>query len=255
MKGGVTVKEMICITCPKGCHLKIDEQTLAVTGNGCPRGAEYAKNELTNPLRTVTSTVRIEGSFLERCPVKTSSPVPKPLMAEVVAALKGVTLRAPVHVGDVVLENVLGTGSNVVVCREMPTVEMPEAPAKMPEATCTLTVTEDLTALRMGSGSLPVFATPALAALMEKAACAALEGLLEEGKTSVGTALSLSHTAATPVGMKVSCHAVLTGKEGRTLTFEIVASDEKGEIGRATHTRAIVSSDKFLNKTYAKLEK
>ena len=82
------MKEMICITCPKGCHLQIDEETLAVTGNGCPRGVIYAQNELTNPKRTVTSTVAITGSFLPRCPVRTSAPIPKALMTDLVAELK-----------------------------------------------------------------------------------------------------------------------------------------------------------------------
>ena len=63
---------IICIVCPKGCRLTVDENTLAVTGNGCPRGAEYGKNELTHPVRVVTSTVRVEGADICRCPVKTA---------------------------------------------------------------------------------------------------------------------------------------------------------------------------------------
>ena len=68
---------IICIVCPKGCRLTVDENTLAVTGNGCPRGAEYGKNELTHPVRVVTSTVRVEGADICRCPVKTAGSVPK----------------------------------------------------------------------------------------------------------------------------------------------------------------------------------
>lgn len=114
------MKELICIVCPKGCHLKVDEENgYTVTGNGCPRGAEYGRNELTNPTRVVTSTVRCEGSFLPRCPVKTHRPVPRGKIFEVMAALERVVLTAPVHVGDTVIENVCGTGANVVAARNM----------------------------------------------------------------------------------------------------------------------------------------
>ena len=114
------MKELICIVCPKGCHLKVDEENgYTVTGNGCPRGAEYGRNELTNPTRAVTSTVRCEGSFLPRCPVKTHRPVPRGKIFEVMAALERVALTAPVHVGDTVIENVCGTGANVVATRNM----------------------------------------------------------------------------------------------------------------------------------------
>ena len=84
---------IICIVCPKGCRLTVDENTLAVTGNGCPRGAEYGKNELTHPVRVVTSTVRVEGADICRCPVKTAGSVPKEKMFAVMDALDGVCLR------------------------------------------------------------------------------------------------------------------------------------------------------------------
>ena len=109
------------------------------------------------------------------------------------------------------------------------------------------------TALEVGSGDLRVYATPCLAAMMEGAACACLEGLLPEDQTSVGISLNLRHTAATPVGMAVSAKAVLTAVEGKKLTFEITASDEAGEIGTATHERVIVNTERFLQKTYDKL--
>lgn len=86
---------IICIVCPKGCRLTVDENTLAVTGNGCPRGAEYGKNELTHPVRVVTSTVRVEGADICRCPVKTAGSVPKEKMFAVMDALDGVCLHAP----------------------------------------------------------------------------------------------------------------------------------------------------------------
>ena len=91
---------IICIVCPKGCRLTVDENTLAVTGNGCPRGAEYGKNELTHPVRVVTSTVRVEGADICRCPVKTAGSVPTEKMFAVMDALDGVCLHAPVHCGS-----------------------------------------------------------------------------------------------------------------------------------------------------------
>ncbi len=116
----------------------------------------------------------------------------------------------------------------------------------------TLVERED-TALEVGSGSLLVYATPCMAALMEGAACEALNGVLEEGKTSVGIELNLAHTAATPVGMEVTAIAEVTAVDGKIITFQITASDEAGVIGEATHKRAIVNTQKFLDKTYDKL--
>lgn len=109
------------------------------------------------------------------------------------------------------------------------------------------------TALEVGSGSLRVYATPCMAALMEGAACDCLEGYLPEGQTSVGAALDLKHTSATPVGMGVRANAKLTAVEGRKLTFEIEAFDEAGSIGSAVHERFLVSEERFLEKTYEKL--
>lgn len=116
----------------------------------------------------------------------------------------------------------------------------------------TLVEKED-TAQYVGSGSLLVYATPCLAALMEGAACAAIEEALPQGQTSVGTALNLEHLSATPVGLDVRASAEVTAVEGRKITFDITAFDEAGEIGRATHTRVLVNSEKFLEKTYQKL--
>ena len=116
----------------------------------------------------------------------------------------------------------------------------------------TLVEKED-TAQYVGSGSLLVYATPCLAALMEGAACAAIEEALPQGQTSVGTALNLEHLSATPVGVDVRASAEVTAVDGRKITFAITAFDEAGEIGRATHTRVLVNSEKFLEKTYQKL--
>lgn len=116
----------------------------------------------------------------------------------------------------------------------------------------TLVEKED-TAQEVGSGSLMVYATPCMAALMEGAACAAIEEALPQGQTSVGTALNLEHISATPVGLEVRAQAEVTAVEGKKLRFSITAFDEAGEIGRATHTRVLVNSEKFLEKTYQKL--
>jgi len=113
------MKELICIVCPKGCHLKVDEENdYKVTGHSCPRGEEYGRVELTNPTRVLTSTVRCVGGAHPRCPVKTAGVIPKGLMFDAVKALDGVELHAPVHVGDVVVENVCGTGVNVVATKD-----------------------------------------------------------------------------------------------------------------------------------------
>ena len=109
-----TIKELICICCPKGCHLRVDTANdYAVTGNACPNGAAYGKEELTHPTRIITSAVRITGGLYPRCPVKTAQAVPKEKMFSVMAALNTAALQAPVHTGDVVLPNVCGTGVDV----------------------------------------------------------------------------------------------------------------------------------------------
>jgi predicted thioesterase len=122
-------------------------------------------------------------------------------------------------------------------------------------ATVEETVTESNTALSVGSGSLKVYATPAMLALMEKASCEAIYSILAEGETSVGTLLNVKHLAATPVGMKVSATATLVERDGRKLVFEVTASDESGIIGEGLHERFIVGAERFTEKTYSKLNK
>lgn len=114
-------------------------------------------------------------------------------------------------------------------------------------------VTEQNTAAAVGSGSLSVFATPMMAALMEKAAVAALEGHLEEGQGSVGTHIDISHDSATPVGMPVWAEAELIGLEGRALTFAVAAFDGAGPIGKGTHTRFLIQNEKFMAKAKGKV--
>lgn len=116
-------------------------------------------------------------------------------------------------------------------------------------------VTPELTAQALGSGLLPVFATPAMVALMEGTASESVAPFLEEGCTTVGTALNIKHISATPVGMRVHCESTLTEIDGRRLVFSVTAYDECGEIGSGTHERFIIKSEKFMAKTNAKNEK
>jgi predicted thioesterase len=109
------------------------------------------------------------------------------------------------------------------------------------------------TACEVGSGSLLVYATPCMVALMEGAACEAIAPELPEDKTSVGTYLEISHISATPVGLEVRAEAEVTAVEGNTITFAVSAFDEAGKIGEGIHKRVIVSSQRFLDKTYSKL--
>ena len=115
------------------------------------------------------------------------------------------------------------------------------------------TVEREDTAKEVGSGSLLVYATPCMVALMEGAACEAIEEALAEGQTTVGTALNIEHISATPVGLDVRAEATVTAVEGKVITFEIKAFDEAGEIGHGTHKRVIINSQKFLDRTYSKL--
>lgn len=110
--------ELICITCPRGCRLSVDEN-LNVTGNNCPRGAIYAKAELTHPVRMVTATVKLVSETEMRLPVKTSQAIDKALMFKVVEELDKVEVKAPVHIGDVVIKNIFGTGVDILATKNI----------------------------------------------------------------------------------------------------------------------------------------
>ena len=114
------MKELICIGCPNGCHLKVDtENGYTVTGNKCDKGAEYGRNELLHPVRVVTSTVRTDSAVFPRLPVKTDRAIDKAKMFEVMALLENVTARVPVCCDDVLLSGILGTDVNIVACRDL----------------------------------------------------------------------------------------------------------------------------------------
>ena len=110
-------RELICIGCPMGCPIVVkmeDGKVVSVTGNTCPRGDAYARKEVTDPTRIVTTTVRVADGKVPMINVKTEYDIPKDKIFDCIAALRGVTIKAPVHIGDIVLENVAGTGVNIV---------------------------------------------------------------------------------------------------------------------------------------------
>lgn len=117
------------------------------------------------------------------------------------------------------------------------------------KATAETTATEEKLAVSVGSGSLRVYATPMMTALMEAAACNAVAPFLEEGETTVGTALHIAHTAATPEGMAVTAEAEITAVNGREICLNVRAFDAVGEIGSGTHKRFVVFAEKFQSKT------
>jgi len=118
------MKELVCIVCPMGCRLQVDEANdFSVSGNRCPRGAEYGRRELTAPTRVVTGTVVIRGAAIPRLPVKTSGEIPKDLVRSAAAALNGVIAQAPVQRGDVVLRNVCSSGVDFIATRDLPSAD------------------------------------------------------------------------------------------------------------------------------------
>lgn len=116
-------------------------------------------------------------------------------------------------------------------------------------------VTIDNTALAMGSGTLRVFATPAMIALCEACCAESVEDLLDEGITSVGTKVDIEHVAASPLGASILCKSKLVAVDGRRLDFEVEVFDNTDLIGKGKHTRFTVDADKFYSKTYAKLKR
>lgn len=115
-------------------------------------------------------------------------------------------------------------------------------------------VTEHMTARMMGSGTLDVFATPSMIALIEETTWRSVAPQLESGMATVGTLLNVAHVAPTPVGMTVKCDTELTEVDGRRLVFSVTVSDECGEIGRGTHERFIINEEKFQKKADTKKE-
>ena len=114
---------LICIGCPLGCPLEVEmegAEVLTVTGQTCKNGEKYARKELTNPTRIVTSTVRVTGGTLAVVSVKTSADIPKARIFDCVRELQAIDIPAPVAIGDVIIENVCGTGVSIVATRNVP---------------------------------------------------------------------------------------------------------------------------------------
>ena len=109
-------REMTCIICPMGCRLtcETDGDRITVSGNTCKRGEKYAIQEMTCPMRTVTSLIAVDGASLPLCPVKTAQQVPKAKIGEVLTALRAARVQAPVKLGDVLIADVAGTGVDIV---------------------------------------------------------------------------------------------------------------------------------------------
>ena len=115
-------RELICIGCPMGCPLTVEmngTEVVSVTGNTCPRGDAYARKEVTNPTRIVTSTVKVEGGKVDMVSVKTKEDIPKGKIFDCVKALKTVEVAAPVHIGDLIMKDVAGTGVDVVATKNV----------------------------------------------------------------------------------------------------------------------------------------
>jgi CxxC motif-containing protein len=112
------MKEMVCIVCPVGCHLMISDE-VEITGNRCPRGIEYAKIELTDPKRMITSTVKTKHPDIPRLSVKTNRPISKKLIFETMAALNDIIIDGNIRVGDIVIKQVLNTDVDIVATREI----------------------------------------------------------------------------------------------------------------------------------------
>lgn len=115
-------RELICINCPLGCGLTVtmkDGEVVKVEGNTCPKGEAYGKKEVTNPTRIVTSTVRVSGGLMPVVSVKTASDIPKEKIMNCARVLKDVKVQAPVAIGDVVLENICGTGVSIIATKNV----------------------------------------------------------------------------------------------------------------------------------------
>lgn len=114
-------EKVICVTCPKGCTLEVtrDGKTIVSIANGCKRGHQYARQELTDPRRMVATTVRIQGGVHPLVPVYTSAPFPKPRIPELLKQLRDVEVSAPVSIGQTIIENALGSGIDIKASRSM----------------------------------------------------------------------------------------------------------------------------------------
>lgn len=112
------MKELTCIVCPRGCRLQVDDD-MNVTGNFCPRGKQYALSELTNPVRTITTSIRVSNRPHTLVSVKTTNPVPKGKIFEVMEEIDNISVKAPVRIGQIVKTKVLGLDSDIVITKNI----------------------------------------------------------------------------------------------------------------------------------------
>ncbi len=115
-------REMVCIVCPNGCDLTVEYQgreVLSVAGGACPKGSDYARQEIVNPERTIASLVRVIGGELPLASVRTSWPIPKDQIFPVMEQIKAVTVTAPAQINQVVIPNVLNTGADIIITKEV----------------------------------------------------------------------------------------------------------------------------------------
>jgi len=120
-------EEMVCIMCPLGCRLTVileDNGELLVSGNKCPRGIEYGRQEMTEPLRILTSSVLVKNGDVPLVSVKTNKPVPRKLLNEIMDILRKTSVEAPIKSGDVLIENILDTGADVIATRNVERIEI-----------------------------------------------------------------------------------------------------------------------------------
>ncbi len=118
-------RDLICINCPMGCALHIeleDGQVISLTGNTCPRGDQYGRSEVIHPVRMITTTLPVEGGDLPMVSCKTSQPVDKDVIFDVVRALEGVSVSAPIEIGQVLVSNAAGSGADIIATREIRSV-------------------------------------------------------------------------------------------------------------------------------------
>lgn len=112
-----------CVACPKGCEVTVEhdgEEIINIMGNACPQGADYAKEEIVAPTRILPTTVKVKGGALPLCPVKTTKQIPLENMDQAMAIIGSKEIKAPLKMGDVIIENILDTGADVVATRDLP---------------------------------------------------------------------------------------------------------------------------------------
>ncbi|MBR0112558.1 MAG: DUF1667 domain-containing protein [Clostridia bacterium] len=117
-------RNITCVTCPMGCSIKVEMtesgEITSISGNTCPRGEKYAKDEITHPLRSLATTVRVEGGIYNVVPCKSAGPLPKEKIFDCMQAVNAAAVNAPVALGDVLIENICGTGVNIVATNHCP---------------------------------------------------------------------------------------------------------------------------------------